>query len=176
MTTLMLTSASTWIVHILQTRVSLQRIETFLNEEEVGPQVSTLKEDTEGEFRDTMELGLRNASFKWNAVDEKESGDDADQKAKDNDKKLKSSPERDIEAAISDSVRSDISQTGTDAGSEDHVFELRDISVTFPDGVLTVVTGPTASGKTALLVRISLSVTAQFLFYILVHSSLCLER
>ena len=34
----------------------------------------------------------------------------------------------------------------------DRVFELRDISVVFPDGALTVVTGPTASGKTAILV------------------------
>ena len=35
----------------------------------------------------------------------------------------------------------------------DHRFELRDITVMFPEGQLTVVTGPTASGKTALLVR-----------------------
>ena len=31
-------------------------------------------------------------------------------------------------------------------------FRLRDVSVLFPEGALTVVTGPTASGKTALLV------------------------
>jgi ABC-type multidrug transport system fused ATPase/permease subunit len=34
-------------------------------------------------------------------------------------------------------------------------FELKDITVKFPEGQLTVVTGPTASGKTALLVCIS---------------------
>ncbi|KAJ7591990.1 P-loop containing nucleoside triphosphate hydrolase protein [Mycena floridula] len=33
-------------------------------------------------------------------------------------------------------------------------FELRDISVSFPEGKLSVVTGPTASGKTALLMAI----------------------
>ena len=38
-------------------------------------------------------------------------------------------------------------------GNGERVFELRDISVRFPPGELTVVTGPTASGKTALLVR-----------------------
>ncbi|CAG8610854.1 10072_t:CDS:10, partial [Acaulospora colombiana] len=31
------------------------------------------------------------------------------------------------------------------------IFELQDIDITFPEGRLTVVTGPTASGKTALL-------------------------
>jgi ABC-type cobalamin/Fe3+-siderophores transport system ATPase subunit len=34
-------------------------------------------------------------------------------------------------------------------------FELRGLSVRFPEGKLTVVAGPTASGKTALLVRAS---------------------
>ena len=38
--------------------------------------------------------------------------------------------------------------------SRDRLFELRDISISFPEGELTVVTGPTASGKTALLVRV----------------------
>ncbi|KAF7346860.1 hypothetical protein MSAN_01825400 [Mycena sanguinolenta] len=33
----------------------------------------------------------------------------------------------------------------------DHQFELKNLSIIFPEGKLTVVTGPTASGKTALL-------------------------
>lgn len=40
-----------------------------------------------------------------------------------------------------------------ESSAEPTRFELRDISVKFPEGKLTVVTGPTASGKTALLVR-----------------------
>lgn len=40
------------------------------------------------------------------------------------------------------------------SGVEDHKFELKDISVRFPEGELTLVTGPTASGKSALLVSI----------------------
>ena len=31
-------------------------------------------------------------------------------------------------------------------------FELTDVSIIFPDGELTVITGPTMSGKSALLV------------------------
>ncbi|KAF7321090.1 ABC bile acid [Mycena chlorophos] len=38
--------------------------------------------------------------------------------------------------------------------STDHRFELRDLSVVFPEGKLSVVTGPTASGKTALLMAL----------------------
>ena len=33
-------------------------------------------------------------------------------------------------------------------------FELRDINVMFPEGKLTLITGPTASGKTSLLVSV----------------------
>ncbi|EEB99705.1 hypothetical protein MPER_00560, partial [Moniliophthora perniciosa FA553] len=36
------------------------------------------------------------------------------------------------------------SQTPSNGESGDHRFELRDISVLFPEGELTVVTGPTA--------------------------------
>ena len=39
------------------------------------------------------------------------------------------------------------------ADDVDHRFELRDINVRFPEGQLSLITGPTASGKTALLVR-----------------------
>ncbi|KAL5521010.1 hypothetical protein ACEPAG_8932 [Sanghuangporus baumii] len=144
----------TWIVQVLQTRVTLQRLETFLGEDEVGPQVSTLKEDVKKEFSDVMVLGLENASLKWNAVEEKEKSDDNKSKGKDNRVKRKGSVQRDIEAAITETLQSDISRAGTETVDQDHMFELRDISVVFPDGALSVVTGPTASGKTALLLAL----------------------
>ena len=148
-------------MHILQTRVAMQRIETFLSEDEVGPQVSTLKEDTRKEFSDIMVLGLESASLKWNAVEEKEEfGDNKKLKSKDNGMKPKDHAQRDIEAAVADRLQADISQAGTEVAEQDRMFELRDISVVFPDGALSVITGPTASGKTALLVkRISSSYT-----------------
>lgn len=136
----------------------MQRIATFLNEDEVGPQVSALKEDTLNEFSDIKELGLSNASFKWNAAEEKDKNVEEDKKAKgkgkDKKKNGKADPAHDLEAAISDSLSSDISQAGTEAPAQDHQFELRDINVVFPEGVLSVITGPTASGKSALLVGI----------------------
>jgi ABC-type multidrug transport system fused ATPase/permease subunit len=142
-----------WIVQVLQTRVALKRIEVFLDEDEVDHQVSTLKTGPSQPF-EPSEFGLRNASFKWNAVEEKDEGKDKDAESS-NGKKHKSSvrPE-DLEAAISETIHSSIAEAdrGEDA-SEDRVFELRDMNVSFPEGVLSVVTGPTASGKTALLVR-----------------------
>ncbi|KAL5532471.1 hypothetical protein ACEPAF_6041 [Sanghuangporus sanghuang] len=143
----------TWIIKILQARVAMQRIETFLNEDEVGSQVSTLKEDVKKEFSDVMVLGLDNATLKWNTV-EKQRSSDKTSKGKDNNPKTKGDTERDIEADIADTLQSDITQEETAAVGQDHAFELRDISVLFPEGALSVVIGPTASGKTALLLAL----------------------
>ena len=50
------------------------------------------------------------------------------------------------------SLETDEASTVVDAESiNDRVFELRNMTIRFPEGQLTVVTGPTASGKTALL-------------------------
>jgi len=50
-----------------------------------------------------------------------------------------------------DTVMETSTVTSTEA---DHQFELTDISVHFPDGKLTCITGPTASGKSALLMAL----------------------
>ena len=51
-----------------------------------------------------------------------------------------------------DTAVSDVDSTLL-AENVDHRFELRDLNVRFPEGQLSLITGPTASGKTALLVR-----------------------
>jgi excinuclease UvrABC ATPase subunit len=56
----------------------------------------------------------------------------------------------------SSTVVDNVSETSVDERG-DHVFELRNMTIKFPEGELTVVTGPTASGKTALLVSSSIS-------------------
>jgi excinuclease UvrABC ATPase subunit len=90
----------------------------------------------------TEGLGIENGSFKWNEVTE----EDADKKNKHSEPEL-TSPSSSV-AEVHHAVGG---QTETQA---DHQFELKDISVRFPEGRLTVITGPTASGKTALLVRL----------------------
>ena len=143
----------------LKTRVAMQRIETFLNEDEVDEQVSTIKRSKMGPTAPSFdEFGLRDASFKWNAVEEKEKEKKDDVKGKSNGKVNGSTTDAgggDIEAEAVDAVAAALTD------ETDRIFELRDISVIFPEGELSVVTGPTASGKTALLVR--------FFSFILLH-------
>ncbi|CAK5281621.1 unnamed protein product, partial [Mycena citricolor] len=124
----------TFIVQVLQTRVALNRIAVYLEEDEVPEQVSSLKGTARNTYSDDGDnrLGFDHASFKWNEVEAKET--DAKKKPSDTD--------------------SIVTATGSDNGVSDHRFELRDVSLTFPEGQLTVVTGPTASGKTALLLAV----------------------
>ncbi|KAF5378578.1 hypothetical protein D9615_007121 [Tricholomella constricta] len=140
-----------WIVQILQTGVALNRIAVYLDEDEVDAQVSSLKKEDgaasapphPSEEAEEEGLGLENASFKWNEV---EVPKDAD-KDKDKDKdKGKATPDTSQDASTSAENASIV--------NEDHRFELRDIDVRFPAGELSVITGPTASGKTALLMAL----------------------
>jgi ABC-type multidrug transport system fused ATPase/permease subunit len=133
------------LVVSLQTQVTLKRIAVYLDEEEVTDQVSSLKKDYSEPhlFGDDEGLGLECATFKWNEIVEvvmkgKQLGQN------------KSSSSSTI------SLVTDEASTVVDAESfgdrGDRVFELRNLTIRFPEGELTVVTGPTASGKTALLV------------------------
>ncbi|KAJ7108212.1 multidrug resistance-associated ABC transporter [Mycena epipterygia] len=135
---ILLTVLPSSIVELLRTRVSLDRIAIYLDESEVSEQVSSLKKDRSGPGPDEEDdrLGLENASFKRNEAEEVLDGKD---------KKGKTP------APETDSVLATESVSGT---ISDHKFELKDLSVIFPDGELTVVTGPTASGKTALLMAV----------------------
>lgn len=135
----------------MQTKVALDRIAVYLDEEEVTDQVSTLKKANAGPSShdsDDSLLGIENGSFKWNAVNAEKEKEKADAKANKNKKGKVSTPPSEATTAIA-------SDPGLDADAEpaDHQFELRDISVVFPEGKLSCITGPTASGKTALLVR-----------------------
>ena len=140
----------------------------YLDEEEVTDQVSSLKthlnstepylpggEDEEG-------LGLENATLKWNEVVDVEKQEEQDKKKNGVFGPSTSSPTSsndDVETVATSDVETAASDSESLlAGLEtDHKFELRDITVRFPEGQLSVVTGPTASGKTALLVRCRIS-------------------
>ena len=131
------------LVVFLQTQVTLNRIAVYLDEEEVTDQVSSLKKDSSEPhlFGDDEGLGLECATFKWNEVVEVvKNGKDLSQN----------------KSSSTISLVTDEASTVVDAESigdrGDRVFELRNMTIRFPEGELTVVTGPTASGKTALLV------------------------
>ncbi|KAJ7069893.1 hypothetical protein C8F01DRAFT_1114453 [Mycena amicta] len=128
-----------WVVRFLQTRVALNRIAVYLEEEEVSAQVSSLKQDLSVPLLDGAEdegLGLENAYLRWNELPEE------------NGHPQKDSPPSSLDGsttALGDDNQSDV---------ELNKFELRDVSVVFPEGQLSVITGPTASGKTALLMAL----------------------
>ncbi|KAG6887018.1 hypothetical protein C0995_002341, partial [Termitomyces sp. Mi166 len=148
----------TWIVQILQTGVALNRIAVYLAEDEVDEQVSSLKKDALSPSpslpppsnsnvvreEEIEGLGIERGSFKWNEVDRAERGN-------------VNTNARSVNASESAETVVGVGENGEGEGQMDvdvdHKFELRDINVRFPEGELTLITGPTASGKTALLVR-----------------------
>ncbi|TFK50633.1 P-loop containing nucleoside triphosphate hydrolase protein, partial [Heliocybe sulcata] len=144
-----------WIVQILQTRIAIKRIETYLDEDEVSDQVSSLKRTARASSSsvDVQEgFGIVEGTFKWNEIEEKEVDKD-NGKGKKKDTKTNGSGSAAEGAAVVDSA-SEISAVA------DHRFELKDISVMLPEGKLSLVTGPTASGKTALLMALLGEMTA----------------
>ncbi|KAL1748165.1 hypothetical protein HDZ31DRAFT_30137 [Schizophyllum fasciatum] len=148
-----LNTIPTMIVQILQCNVALKRIAVYLNEDEVTDQVSSLKKDLSHPQHQATEeedvLAIENGTFKWNEVELEKGANGAGTGA------VQSPTDT---ASTSDTIvtRDNASIAESDVGSLvlDHHFELRDISVRFPDGKLTLVTGPTASGKTALLMAV----------------------
>ena len=135
------------LVIFLQTQVTLKRIAVYLDEEEVTDQVSSLKKNYSEPclFGDDEGLGLECATLKWNEVIEVvEKGNQLGQ----NESSSGSSPT----ISLVNDEASMVVDTESIGDRGDHAFELCDMTIRFPEGELTVVTGPTASGKTALLV------------------------
>lgn len=104
-----------------------------------GSRFGTVDDDT------TKGLGIETGTFKWNEVEQK---DEATTEI------AKTVAARPTDGAVlgADDETERSSLTGSVASN--HRFELRDVNIMFPERQLTVVTGPTASGKTALLVSL----------------------
>ena len=126
----------------------MDRIATYLDEEEVDEQVSSLKKSELTLAEDTVEgLGIEHGTFRWNEV----------QQAKDEQsKKTTNTPSTNGSQATGgdDDAATAVDSASVTGSETDRRFELTDLTVMFPEGELTVITGPTASGKTALLVRV----------------------
>jgi ABC-type ATPase with predicted acetyltransferase domain len=121
----------------------MDRIATYLDEEEVDEQVSTLKKSALAFAEDTTKgLGIEHGTFKWNEVEQPTEAP----------KKSASSSSSNGTSAGDDDAVTAVDSASVAGSDAERRFELADINVMFPEGELTVVTGPTASGKTALLV------------------------
>lgn len=162
-----------FLAQLLQARVAIDRISNFLAEDEVDDFVSTLKmkKDTTNQVIDSTVGILGPATFIWNTIQSPEQ-QSPDQNSTPNARGAQSPPPQAVAVPGSTSLPSASGGTGsTDTTQRHHIvdlstsippsptsdssteprFELRDIDIVFPHGQLTLVTGPTASGKTALL-------------------------
>lgn len=146
----------TFLVSALNTLVAVDRINDFLDEEEVPTFVSSIKEHDEqpeptnggngnrasasGAF--DQRLGIERGNFQWNQAKE-----NANAKAKDDIpwwklwKKGVFAPKK---PASKPNTSSNDRRTGSISESQTR-FELQDINIFFPIGKLTVVTGPTGA-------------------------------
>ncbi|KAI6042761.1 hypothetical protein EDC04DRAFT_3058052 [Pisolithus marmoratus] len=132
-----------FIMQIFEARVSLDRVEAFLNEEEIsdrGPSPEDQFPDTE-----TLDGGLaiEGGRFKWNEV-----GDKKGVRPRGRNGELTPQPTVPAEEA-----GQSVGTGGIVLNDRNH-FELRDITVRFPDGELSLIIGPTGCGKTALLLAL----------------------
>ena len=130
------------LVVVLQTHVTLKRIGVYLDEDEVTDQVSSLKKNiSEPRLSGEDEgLGLEGATLKWNEVVEVA------------EKGIQNKTSSSSTTSLVADEASTVVDTESIGDQSDRVFELRNVTIRFSEDELTAVTGPTASGKTALLV------------------------
>ncbi|KAH8810160.1 hypothetical protein DL96DRAFT_1716877 [Flagelloscypha sp. PMI_526] len=134
------------LVQCFTSWVSLQRIAMYLNEDEVPSFIV----DVPGREEALNEsLGFDHASFKWNKIQENTSSAPS---------VLPESWPPVVKFFSRQSSESPSLSQQNDSESEPEVmgrnFELKDISVTFPEEKLSIIVGPTASGKTAILMAL----------------------
>ncbi|KAG8741815.1 hypothetical protein FRC12_015533, partial [Ceratobasidium sp. 428] len=132
--------------------VSLKRIEAYLNEDEVPEYVSSLKRAPLPPHAPVDgRLGCVNATFRW--IQHPVLGD-LDKKTRTQKMGLLGNIQKQW-AAMLVYLRlrkaKEVKTEATEQPPEEEPFELKDISVIFPEGVLTLVCGPTGSGKSSLL-------------------------
>ncbi|KAH7909133.1 ABC transporter type 1, transmembrane domain-containing protein, partial [Hygrophoropsis aurantiaca] len=122
-----------FIVQALQTGVALKRIETYLNEDEVSDQVSSIKKTRSpaNNNSDNDGLAIDNGTFKWNEVPEDATTDDGKAEAT---TKPDTNNSKASDAETKTTLDADLTAAALE--NEDHKFELRDISVRFPEAEL----------------------------------------
>ncbi|KAG8746879.1 hypothetical protein FRC12_014196 [Ceratobasidium sp. 428] len=132
--------------------VSLKRIEAYLNEDEVPECVSSLKRAPLPPHAPIDgRLGCADATFRW--IQHPVLGD-LDKKTGTQKLGLLGKIQKQWAAVLVHLRLRKAREVKTEAAEqppEEEPFELKDISVTFPEGVLTLVCGPTGSGKSSLL-------------------------
>ncbi|ORY29629.1 putative ATP-binding cassette transporter protein YOR1 [Naematelia encephala] len=139
-----------YVVFFLNAKVSANRIDDFLNEDEVPAWVSSLKSSPQTESTEPTKIGFENATLRWNAGEQSSDPAKADSKA--TSKSADAKPQSPSGSSESTAINGDAASSSSAA--EPVIFSLSEVSVSFPVGQLTVITGPTGSGKTAMLIAL----------------------
>jgi len=119
--------------------VAVRRIEKYLDEEEVPDHVSSLKRDVvspKGQFDDR--LGFTNATFQWSSLPKKNLDAPKPPILKRLTRKFKWKESVDA-----------LAETEGSEDEENQPFEIKESTVVFPSGKLSVIVGPTGSGKSS---------------------------
>ncbi|WWC92185.1 uncharacterized protein L201_007139 [Kwoniella dendrophila CBS 6074] len=135
----------TFVVILLQAHVSVKRIEDFLAEDEVPDWVSSLKRTSDPKDKAPAKIGFENASFRWNTGKQSSSATPPSNATAPTSAES-SSPQTSTSTTAIDSAESE--------EQEEAYFSLSDLNIDFPIGKLSVITGPTGSGKTAVLIAL----------------------
>lgn len=129
---------------LLSAYVSLQRIEKYLNEEEVPQAISWKSEarmgtlDPSAHFDDR--LGCENASFKWTIPDK----EDEEKKKKD------ATPKQSLLQRLGLKKKTPVPEVAAvDEDENDKDFEMKDLTIWFKREGINLITGPTGSGKSS---------------------------
>ncbi|KAG0056332.1 hypothetical protein BGZ83_005451 [Gryganskiella cystojenkinii] len=135
------------IQNVMQTIVSLERISKFLDEEDIVRDTTVTKIDAKAKTSSDAApvIGFVNASFDWpNKEIEKEEAKDV----------KKDSWFQKIKSKFSKAAPKPVEEPVVEAAAPQERFKLKNITADFPVGQLSVVVGPTGSGKSALLLAL----------------------
>nr|XP_018259698.1 ATP-binding cassette transporter [Kwoniella dejecticola CBS 10117]OBR81856.1 ATP-binding cassette transporter [Kwoniella dejecticola CBS 10117] len=139
----------TFVVILLQAHVSVKRIEDFLAEDEVPDWVCSLKRSADPNDNSPNKIGFENATFRWNTGKQSEQNRSVMAVNKPKTVVEPPSPPRSTSTTAVDSSSS--APDAVEEEGEEPFFTLSDLNVSFPIGKLSIITGPTGSGKTAVL-------------------------
>lgn len=137
-----LTALPEVFIRTFETLVSVERIEKYLNEEEIKQPID-LKATTDisihdEDFIQEIKIGFENATMRWPSLKVEESVTEIGVSREAN--------------ALS---RSDCESTSESTVEQsDSSFSVRDISAIFPNDKLSLICGPTGSGKTLLMLSL----------------------
>ncbi|GAA5902673.1 uncharacterized protein JCM6883_007204 [Sporobolomyces salmoneus] len=144
------------ITQLLQTYVSIQRLEQFFDEPEVDQWVSALHEEgasstststgSSSTTNEWEEIGIVDGTFKYSEQATSKNGDESKST-----KKLPATAETNATAENGEEANG---EGEGEATNEEPEFELRDLNVAFPTGKLSLVSGPTGSGKSSLFLAL----------------------